>query len=117
MEVTIADLVFSAEPAPANNNSDTANIWINPNLAGSLGTEDAIQHLTFDYVFQKLRLFAGGDSITQGRYAELAVDEIRLGQTADDVRPIVLQGAVPEATSFLIWGVLGLIGCHFKAPP
>ncbi|TWT97550.1 hypothetical protein Pla108_17020 [Botrimarina colliarenosi] len=66
-------------------NDDTVNLWINPSLDENvpLGTPDAINTGFDDYLFDSLRLFAGG-STADGLYAQVAIDEIRLGTTLKD---------------------------------
>lgn len=70
------------------NNSDTASMWVNPSLDGTLGAPDA--ELTqaagnnFDYLFNTVRLWAGGSN-DAGPYAEWTLDEIRIGTFLEDV--------------------------------
>lgn len=70
------------------NLSDSASMWIDPLLEGALGTPDA--QLTpgaannFDYIFDNLRLWAGGTN-ADGPYASWILDEIRIGTQMQDV--------------------------------
>ncbi|TWT36980.1 hypothetical protein KOR34_19260 [Posidoniimonas corsicana] len=81
VEITIAD-------ATDGNLSDSAKLWVNPDLSGTLGTPSAElavgSGLNFDYLFDTLRLWAGGTS-GDNPYAAYEVDEIRIGTLLEDV--------------------------------
>ncbi len=81
--ITIAD-------STDGNLSDTAQLWVDPNLDEPLGTPDA--ELTgddaFDFIFQRVRLWAGNTS-GGNPYAEWVIDEIRIGTTFEDAIGIV----------------------------
>jgi hypothetical protein len=99
--------------------NDTAEIWINPaslTNVGALGaptlTITAAQfngvppanpdgrnlNVTSDFNFNRIRIFAGGNNTTVG-YGSVLTDEIRIGETFDDVTPDV---AVPEPGSLAL---------------
>lgn len=84
-----------------DNPSDDAYLWINPNLDEPLGAADAELLGAFDYTFDSMRIFVGGTN-GDGEYAQLEVDEIRIGTTAGDV------GIVPEPASLSLLGATGL---------
>lgn len=81
VEITIAD-------ATDGNLSDSAKLWVNPDLSGTLGTPSAElavgSGLNFDYLFDTMRLWAGGTS-GANPYAAYEIDEIRLGTLLQDV--------------------------------
>jgi hypothetical protein len=66
-------------------NDDTVNLWLNPSLNENtpLGTPDAVNTGFDDYLFDSIRLFAGGSN-ADGLYAQIAMDEIRIGTTLKD---------------------------------
>ena len=71
--------------------NDNAYLFVNPSLASEPSTNNAgsVSTNTFDYSFDRLRVFAGGQSSTAQPYAELILDEYRIGETFADVAPIV----------------------------
>jgi hypothetical protein len=77
--------------------NDNAYLFVNP----TLGVEPAMTQAdtnalgAFDFSFDRLRVFAGGQSSAAQPYAELIVDEYRLGENYADVTPYV--GAPPTA--------------------
>jgi PEP-CTERM motif len=81
MQINIAD-------ATDGNNSDSAAMWVNPNLDEALGAPDAELASgagnNFDYLFERIRLWAGNTS-GGNPYAEWTIDEIRIGTTFEDV--------------------------------
>ncbi len=64
---------------------DTVNLWINPSLDENapLGTPDAVNAGFDDYLFDSIRLFAGGTT-ADGLYAQISLDEIRVATTRKD---------------------------------
>lgn len=68
------------------NDTDTVNLWVDPSLDANdpLGTPDAVNGGIEDYLFNGVRLFAGGTS-ADGEYSQIAIDEIRVGTDLDDV--------------------------------
>lgn len=66
-------------------NDDTVNLWINPSLDENapLGTPDAVNANFDDYLFDSIRLFAGGTT-ADGLYAQISLDEIRVATTRKD---------------------------------
>ena len=79
-------------PGAAN---DNAWLFVNPTLGvePDLASADTNTLGAFDFSFDRLRVFAGGHNGTSQPYAELIVDEYRLGETYQDVTPYV--GAPP----------------------
>lgn len=71
---------------------DNAYLFINPSLAAepSLSQADTNSVGEFDFSFNRIRPFAGGfRPSAQSPYAELVLDEIRIGETYADVAPFV----------------------------
>lgn len=66
--------------------NDTVSLWINPTLDpnAALGTPDAVNTGVDDYEFDGFRIFTGGSN-SSGLYAQMAIDEIRVGTTRQDV--------------------------------
>ena len=87
----MADLAFfvaaiDISDSTDGNLSDTAQLWVDPNLDEPLGTPAAELSGAdaYDFIFQRVRLWAGNTS-GSAPYAEWVVDEIRIGTTLDDV--------------------------------
>lgn len=70
--------------------NDNAYLFVNPPLATEpvLASAGAVSTNSFDFSFDRLRVFAGGQSSAAQPYAELVLDEYRLGETFADVAPI-----------------------------
>ena len=89
--------------------NDTAYLFVNP----ALGTEPALASAAavtnnFNFNFARVRPFAGADDLGNGRpYAELLVDEIRVGTTWQDVTPFIT--IVPEPSALSLLGLGGLV--------
>jgi glucose/arabinose dehydrogenase len=68
---------------------DNAFLFINPSLASEPLTNTANTNSLglFDYSFDRLRIFVGGQSSAAQPFAELIVDEYRVGETFADVAP------------------------------
>lgn len=75
--------------------NDNAYLFINPDLTTepSLSNAETNSVGAFDYSFDRLRIFAGGNASASQPYAELVVDEYRLGETFADVTPHTVIGA------------------------
>jgi hypothetical protein len=73
---------------------DDAYLFVNPNLAvePALGAAGAVSTNGFDFSFDRLRVFAGGQSSASQPYAELILDEYRIGESYVDVTPYVTAG-------------------------
>jgi hypothetical protein len=103
-ELEVADSTDGEGPGVS---ADIARMWVDPVLGGPLGTPDAELDQTdannHDYLFQKVRLFAGAAS-GGNPYASFAIDEIRIGETLEDVTPVV-----PEPGTMLLT-VLAMAG-------
>lgn len=71
--------------------NDNAYLFVNPPLTGEppSALAGAVSLGQFDYSFDRLRVFAGGQSSAAQPYAELVLDEYRIGETFADVAPIV----------------------------
>ena len=70
--------------------NDNAYLFVNPLLATEPSTNNAgaVSTNTYDYSFDRVRVFAGGQSSTAQPYAEMILDEYRIGETFADVAPI-----------------------------
>lgn len=81
-------VVVRIDHLPGGN--DNAYLFVNPSLSSepSMASAGAVSLGQFDYSFDRLRVFAGGQSSAAQPYAELVVDEYRLGETYADVAPI-----------------------------
>ena len=75
--------------------NDNAYLFVNPSLNAEPSTNaaNAVSLNAFDFSFDRLRVFAGGQSSAQQPYAELVVDEYRIGETYADVTPYVSNSA------------------------
>ncbi|HMP07699.1 MAG TPA: hypothetical protein PJ982_15215, partial [Lacipirellulaceae bacterium] len=98
--------------------ADSAWLWVNPRLdqEPNVATADAsmtglTSPTSIDFSFNRIRAFAG-NSNAQGPYANLAIDEIRLGTTYAAVAPIAGPGGddadfngdgVVDGADFVIW--------------
>lgn len=88
--------------------NDNAYLFVNPNLdvAPDIAGAAASSIGTFDFSFNRMRPFAGNPQDANGRpYAQLKLDEIRVGDNYDDVTPYT---TVPEPSSLAL-GALGLL--------
>ena len=87
---------------------DNAYLWVNP---ADLTSQPALSTATtntlglFDYSFDRLRIFVGGNANTTQRYGELYVSDYRLGETWGDVTPYT---PVPEPAVACLVGLGGL---------
>jgi hypothetical protein len=68
---------------------DNAWLFVNPGLAAEPAANAASTNSLggFDFTFDRLRMFAGGTNSTSQPYAEMVVDEYRVGETYADVAP------------------------------
>ena len=77
--------------------NDNAYLFVNP----ALNTEPAVSSAGasslngFDFSFNQLRVFAGGQSSAAQPYAEIVVDEYRLGESYADVAPFTVSNPPP----------------------
>ena len=71
--------------------NDRAWLFVNPSLATEPSTNSAATDSLdlYDFSFDRLRIFAGGQSSAAQPYAELIVDEYRIGETYADVAPFI----------------------------
>ena len=69
--------------------NDNAWLFVNPNLATEPATSVADTNSlgAFDFSFDRVRVFAGGQSSASQPYAEIILDEYRIGETYADVAP------------------------------
>ena len=69
--------------------NDSAWLFVNPNLAVEPSTNAASASSLggFDFSFDRVRIFAGGSNTLAQPYAEMVVDEYRVGETYADVTP------------------------------
>jgi rhamnogalacturonyl hydrolase YesR len=75
-----------------NHNSsalDDAHLFVNPSLSAEPSVSSANTNSigTFDYSFDRLRIFVGGNTSSSVPYGELVLDEYRIGETFADVAP------------------------------
>jgi hypothetical protein len=82
---------------------DNAWLFVNPSLDAepSTGAAHAGSLGGFDFSFDRLRVFAGGQNSTAQPYAEMIVDEYRVGETYADVAPHT-NSAPPEPAGPLV---------------
>ena len=69
--------------------NDSAWLFVNPNLAVEPSTNAASARSLggFDFSFDRVRVFAGGSNTLAQPYAEMVLDEYRVGETYADVTP------------------------------
>jgi hypothetical protein len=82
--------------------NDVAYLFVNPelNVEPAISAAGAVSSNSFDFSFDRLRVFAGGQSSATQPYAELILDEYRLGETYADVTPYV--NGPPQAVAGLV---------------
>ncbi|HEU6447719.1 MAG TPA: immunoglobulin domain-containing protein [Verrucomicrobiae bacterium] len=95
-------IVVRVDHNPGGN--DSAWLFVNPILGTEPSTNSAgaVSLGNFDFSFDRLRVFAGGQSSASQPYAEMVLDEYRLGETYADVTPIV---SAAGATGFVITNI------------
>jgi hypothetical protein len=91
-----------------SNGNDHAYLFVNPTLTvePATNTAGAVSLGAFDFSFDRLRVFAGGQSSSAQPYAELVLDEYRVGESYADVAPIVVTPPAPGAliiTNVSLW--------------
>jgi len=86
--------------------NDVSYLFVNPALGvePSVTAAGAVSSNNFDFSFDRLRVFAGGQSSAAQPYAELIVDEYRIGESYADVTPYV-NGPQPPVVGLLITNV------------
>jgi hypothetical protein len=92
------------DPAATN---DNLYMWVNPDLGSTpdISTANARSIGSFNFSFDRLRPFAGGVDTGNNRpYAELTVDELRVGTTFRSVAPIVADVTQPFNPIVLVSG-------------
>ncbi len=79
------------------NGNDSAWLFVNPLLGVEPSTNSAGAFSTnaFDFSFDRLRVFAGGQSSAAQPYAEMVLDEYRIGETYADVTPMAAATPTP----------------------
>jgi pectate lyase len=97
-------IVVRIDHIPAGN--DNAYLFVNPalNAEPNINAAGAVSLGDFDFSFDRLRVFAGGQASAAQPYAELVLDEYRIGETYADVSPFT--PFVPATNSLLITNVL-----------
>ena len=87
----------------AGSANDNAYLFVNPTLGvePSLATADTNTLGGFDFSFDRLRIFTGGNASAAQPYAEMIVDEYRIGESYADVTPYV-NGPPPPVSGLLI---------------
>lgn len=88
--------------------NDNAYLFVNPllNSEPNISGADTNSLGLFDYSFNRIRPFAGGNNPAGSQpYAELIVDEIRVGESWADVTPFL----VPEPSVAVLAGFAGLL--------
>jgi hypothetical protein len=107
---TITDFVIAAVQHNVGGN-DNAYLWVNPTSGGGLalggadpgfGTSQTNVLGLFDYSFDRIRYFVGGQNNAAQPYAEAIISDYRIGETWADVTPIT---NVPEPVAGAIVGV------------
>jgi hypothetical protein len=85
--------------------NDNAWLFANPSLDAEPSTNSAATNTlgAFDFSFDRVRIFAGGQSSATQPYAEIIVDEYRIGETFADVAPYSTM--TTNATGLLITNV------------
>jgi hypothetical protein len=101
--------------------NDSTWLFVNPNLAAEPSTNAASAHSLggFDFSFDRVRMFAGGSNTLTQPYAEMVLDEYRVGETYADVTPytnstppaptgpIIITNTVLSAGSLVLSGTGG----------
>lgn len=84
--------------------NDNAWLFTNPELGSEPSTNNAATNSLggFDFSFDRVRIFAGGQSSAAQPYAEIIVDEYRIGETFADVTPHLTTGTNPPAQALII---------------
>jgi MYXO-CTERM domain-containing protein len=92
--------------------NDNAYLFVNPVLGvePNIATANATSIGSFDYSFNRIRPFAG-NTTTAGVFAEIQLDEIRVGETYADVAP------VPEPAGLTLLGLGALSLARRRRPP
>jgi len=86
---------------------DAAYMWVNPPLGATpdVSTANARSVGAFNYSFDRIRPFVGGADTGNNRpYGELALDEVRVGNTFASVTPFVTDVTQPFNTIVLVNG-------------
>lgn len=78
--------------AHVSGGNDSAWLFVNPLLASEPSTNSpgAVWLGSFDFSFDRLRVFAGGENGVTQPYAEMVLDEYRVGETYADVAPLTV---------------------------
>jgi pectate lyase len=86
----------------ADGANDNAYLFVNPalNIEPSTNAAGAVSLNNFDFSFDRLRVFAGGQNSAAQPYAELVLDEYRIGESYADVAPFL--PAPPVVTNVLL---------------
>lgn len=97
-------VVVRIDHIPAGN--DNAYLFVNPtlNTEPNVNAAGAVSLGAFDFSFDRLRVFAGGQASTAQPYVELVLDEYRIGETYADVSPF--SPFEPTINSLLITNAL-----------
>ena len=87
----------------AGSANDNAYLFVNPTLGvePSLAAANTNSLGAFDYSFDRVRIFAGGNASAAQPYAEMIVDEYRIGESYADVTPYV-NGPPPPVSGLII---------------
>jgi hypothetical protein len=88
--------------------NDSLYMWVNPPLGATpdISTASARSENAFNFSFDRVRPFVGGNDTGNGGrpYAELALDELRVGNTFRSVAPIATDLTAPFNTIVLVTG-------------
>jgi hypothetical protein len=87
--------------------NDSLYMWVNPALGSTpdISTASARSEGAFNFAFDRVRPFVGGADTGNNRpYAELALDELRIGNTFRSVAPIATDLTAPFNTIVLVSG-------------
>jgi hypothetical protein len=90
--------------------NDNAYIWVNPtDISAAPDVSTALRNSigTYDFTFNRIQMFVGGNASASQPTAILAVDEIRLGTDFADIAPWI-PVTVPEPSVIALGALSGL---------
>ena len=93
--------------------NDKGWLFVNPSLASEPLTSSASTNSlgAFDFSFDRIRIFAGGQNTSAAQpYAEIIVDEYRIGETYADVAPYLSSGTNLPVPTLIITNAAKIAG-------
>jgi len=92
--------------------NDNAYLFVNPplNAEPSIAAAGATSLNAFDFSIDRLRVFAGGQSSASQPYAEIVLDEYRIGESYADVAPCITNSNPVASGSLVITNVILIPG-------